>query len=65
MIGEVNNGFLFCGLMEYVVEYQGYIDFVLVYLMYWILWKIFQEKLKDFIVFSVVVKSFYIIYKDR
>lgn len=65
MVGEVNNGFFFCGLMEYVVEYQGYIDFVLVYFMYWILREVFQEKFKDFILLSMLVKRFYEIYKDR
>lgn len=65
MIGEANNGPPPCGSMEYVAEYQGYIDSVLAYPMYWTLRKIFQEKSKDFTALSAAVKSSYTIYKDR
>lgn len=65
MIGEANNGPPPCGSMGYVGEYQGYIDSVLAYPMYWTLRRIFQEKSKDFTALSAAVKSSYVIYKDR
>lgn len=65
MIGEANNGPPPCGSMEYVGEYQGYIDSVLAYPMYWTLREIFQEKSKDFTALSTAVKRSYEIYKDR
>lgn len=65
MMGEANNGPPPCGSMEYVGEYQGYIDTVLAYPMYWTLREIFQEKTKDFTSLSSAVKRSYEIYKDR
>lgn len=65
MIGEANNGPPPCGSMEYVGQYQGYIDSVLAYPMYWTLRRIFQEKSKDFTSLSAAVNHSYAIYKDR
>ncbi|XP_068715191.1 uncharacterized protein [Montipora foliosa] len=65
MVGEANNGPPPCGSMEYVAEYQGYIDSVLAYPMYWTLREVFQEKSKDFTSLSTSVKRSYEIYKDR
>jgi len=65
MMGEANNGPPPCGSMEYVGQYQEYIDSVLAYPMYWTLRWIFQEKSKDFTSLSRAVSTSYEIYKDR
>ena len=65
MTGEANNGPPPCGSMEYVAQYQGYIDSVLAYPMYWTLRKVFQEKSKDFRALSASIKMSYQIYKNR
>lgn len=65
MIGEANNGPPPCGSMEYVGQYQEYLDSVLAYPMYWALRWIFQEKSKDFTSLSKAVNNSYEIYKDR
>lgn len=65
MMGEANNGPPSCGSMEYVGQYQEYIDSVLAYPMYWTMRWIFQEKSKDFTSLSKAVNNSYDIYKDR
>lgn len=65
MMGEANNGPPPCGSMDYVGQYQGYIDSVLAYPMYWTLRWIFQENSTDFTSLSKAVSNSYEIYKDR
>ena len=65
MMGEASNGPPPCGSMEYVGQYQEYIDSVLAFPMYWTLRWIFQEKSKDFTSLSRAVSTSYEIYKDR
>lgn len=65
MVGEASNGRSPCGSMEYVGQYQEYIDALLAYPMYWALRWVFQDKSKDFFSLSVAVNRSYEIYKDR
>jgi hypothetical protein len=65
MLGEANNGPPPCGSLNFTASFQGPLNSVLDFPLFWTMRYIFQEKTKDFTALSKYLKKSGKRYLDR